>query len=330
MPTSTITERSPTYVAASTAAWSTECLNCHAALNGPFCSQCGQRAVPPHPGVRDLAGEAFSEFTGWDGKFVETFKLLLTNPGAVTRQFIEGRRVRFISPVRLYLTMSVVYFLIAASAPNLNPVGFDVVGGIRFGVSVSDTSGLGTAGTAGSSKPTGPAIASRASATAMRNGKVDAALRDSARKQLVRAPRWVKPILERSIEDPQGLKHNILENMPRVLFALLPVFALILDVFYRRYRYPAHLYFSIHFHTLVFLLLALSEAAKFTHLPPVAKTTAAIVQLAIPVYFVAALRGMYGGSILRTLAKGFGIAVLYVAVSGCAIYALAFYAAIAR
>jgi hypothetical protein len=301
--------------------WSTQCLNCRTPLAGPFCAQCGQRAVPPHPSVRELAGEAFSELTGWDGKFVETFKLLLAKPGAVTRQFIEGRRVRFISPVRLYLTMSVIYFLIAASAPNLNPPGVDEAGGVQFGVTVGDKS---------AEKSVGPKVASRAAGEGLLAGKVSPALRDSALKQLARAPVWVKPILQRAIEDPQGLKRNILENMPRVLFVLLPIFALILDLFYRRHRYPAHLYFSIHFHTLVFMLLAVGELAKFSHAIYVAATVALITQLAIPVYGVVALRGMYGGTIPATIGKAFGIAVLYCGISGVAIYGLTYYAAIAR
>ena len=53
-----------------------QCLNCGHELHGQFCSECGQRAVPPHPTVRELAGDAFAEFSGWDGKFAETIRRL--------------------------------------------------------------------------------------------------------------------------------------------------------------------------------------------------------------------------------------------------------------
>src|SRR5262245_26883211 len=99
--------------------WRTNCLNCGAALTGQFCAACGQRALPPHPTVRELAGDAFAEFSGWDGKFAETIRLLFTKPGELTRQWLEGRRVHFISPLRLYLTASLLFFLVAAAAPNL-------------------------------------------------------------------------------------------------------------------------------------------------------------------------------------------------------------------
>src|SRR3954463_7986297 len=83
--------------------WKVKCLNCGAALAGPFCAECGQRAVPPHPTVGELAGDALSEFAGWDGKFVETFRVLLRPPGELTRRWLDGQRVAFIAPLRLYL-----------------------------------------------------------------------------------------------------------------------------------------------------------------------------------------------------------------------------------
>lgn len=266
-------------------------------MYGAFCARCGQRAVPPHPSIREFVGEAFAELTGWDGKFVETFKLLLAKPGAVTRQFIEGRRVRFISPVRLYLWMSLIYFVVAAAAPDLAPPGMQSTFSVGAG--------------------TGADVSSPPS-------------RDSIAAAVARAPRWLTPIVRRGLEDPKGMKRSMLENMPRVVFVLLPIFALILDVFYRRYRYPAHLYFSIHFHTLVFMVLAVAEVAKFTHAFYFAAAVTIAAQLAIPLYAVIALRGMYGGGYAATMAKAAGIAVIYLSVWGGANLALAYYAAVAR
>ena len=86
-----------------TSVTSAACLNCGATLNGPFCSACGQRAVPPHPTTKELVGDVYDELVGWDGKFARTLRLLLAHPGALTRAVIEGRRNSYVRSVRLYL-----------------------------------------------------------------------------------------------------------------------------------------------------------------------------------------------------------------------------------
>jgi hypothetical protein len=101
------------------------CLNCGAALHGAFCGACGQRSVPADPTVSELAGDAWQELSGYDGRVAATFRGLL-HPGRLTLEYLQGRRARYLSPVRLYLTVSVIYFLIAATAPQ-------IAGGLRIG-----------------------------------------------------------------------------------------------------------------------------------------------------------------------------------------------------
>src|SRR5262245_46317289 len=96
----------------------TDCLNCGEPLRGSFCSACGQRVVPPDPSVAELAGDAWEELSGYDGRIAATFRGLL-HPGFLTREYVAGRRARYLSPLRLYLSVSVLYFLIAASTPAI-------------------------------------------------------------------------------------------------------------------------------------------------------------------------------------------------------------------
>jgi uncharacterized membrane protein (DUF485 family) len=56
-----------------------------------------------------------------DGKIVRSVWLLVTRPGFLTREQFEGRRARYISPIRLYLIFSVIYFAVAAFAPLSGP-----------------------------------------------------------------------------------------------------------------------------------------------------------------------------------------------------------------
>jgi hypothetical protein len=118
--------------------WATTCLNCGEALTGRFCPQCGQRVLPPHPTVRQLAGEAWSELVGWDGKAAQTLRTLVRHPGALTRALLEGQRSRYVSPVRLYLACSLVYFLLAVGVPAPE---VELDAGFSVGVGVSGENG---------------------------------------------------------------------------------------------------------------------------------------------------------------------------------------------
>jgi hypothetical protein len=292
---------------------SSNCLNCGAPLSGPFCAQCGQRDVPPYPSVRELAVDAFWELSGWDGRFASTVRALFRHPGILTREFLEGRRARYISPLRLYLMSSLVYFLLAAAAPNVNlgkksNTNFAGVqgSGFKIGTDAPKSTAAARVGDA----------ASRSMAAARNKDNPDldsltAAKRDSIMKEINLAPAIFRPILRRAVADSKGLQRSITESMPRMLFALLPVFAAILALFYRRRKYPEHLYFAIHLHAFVFLTLALIEVAKFTRSAPLVKGAGMLALLWIPIYSTIALRRTYGGSIARTLAKETGIGLIY-------------------
>jgi hypothetical protein len=99
----------------------TVCGNCDAPLHGAFCHACGQRSVGPEVGLHDVFHEAIHEFAHVDGKIVQTLRLLLGRPGMLTKEFLAGRRARFVSPLRLYLTCSLVFFALAALAPEAQP-----------------------------------------------------------------------------------------------------------------------------------------------------------------------------------------------------------------
>src|SRR3954470_5466745 len=218
---------------------SARCLNCDAPISGVFCSACGQRDLPPYPSVRELGADAVAEFSGWDGRLASTLRTLIQRPGVLTHEFLEGRRVRYISPLRLYLMASVVYFLIAAGAPKLRARAGDVsVGGVGIGVSPTPP---------GNGAPVkGPERVAKAADESLNGGQpLTAAERDAALNDISHAPVILQPLLRRVIDDPIGFRRGLQETMPRMLFVLLPLFAGIVALFYRGRKYPEHLYFAI-------------------------------------------------------------------------------------
>lgn len=99
-------------------AGSSECPNCGVELRGRYCFECGQKVGPLNPSAHDFLHELAHEFLHFDGKIVRSVRLLLTRPGFLTREQFEGRRQRYVSPIRLYLVFSVAYFAIAVFAPS--------------------------------------------------------------------------------------------------------------------------------------------------------------------------------------------------------------------
>lgn len=98
----------------------THCENCGTELRGHYCSNCGQAAVNYHRSFRHVIVDVLDSFLNWDSKFIRSIGLLLWRPGWLTNQFLEGRRVRFLHPLRLYLLVSIVFFLCAKFIPVSN------------------------------------------------------------------------------------------------------------------------------------------------------------------------------------------------------------------
>ncbi|MEO1172172.1 MAG: DUF3667 domain-containing protein [Myxococcota bacterium] len=87
-----------------------ECLNCGTPGNGHFCTVCGQVRVPTLPGFREWLGETIDALFNVDGRTARTLRELFTRPGQLSLDFIEGRRARYVPPLRLYLIASIIYF----------------------------------------------------------------------------------------------------------------------------------------------------------------------------------------------------------------------------
>jgi hypothetical protein len=292
--------------------WSVQCLNCEAPLSGAFCSQCGQRAVPPHPTVREIAGDAFSELSGWDGKLAETFRTLLSRPGELTRQWIEGRRVSFILPLRLYLTASLVYFVVTAAAPDLRSEAKGGRANEFVNVQMTDNEGR----PARAANELNKAISTKKALTGPE--------RDSAMADIAKAPSFLRPMMRHAVDNPGDFGNQIRRAMPNVFLALVPVFALILALFYRGRNYPEHLFFAIHLFSFIFIARTIGNLALFSHSLWVAGIAQALMLIWMAAYAVIALRRVYGGSVPMTILKGIGICFFYALIALPVIVGVAF------
>src|SRR6266478_6188379 len=88
----------------------THCENCGAELQGHWCAQCGQAAIEYRRSFRYVVADLLNEFLNWDSKFFTTIALLILKPWRLTNEFLAGKRVRYVNPLRLYLLASILFF----------------------------------------------------------------------------------------------------------------------------------------------------------------------------------------------------------------------------
>src|SRR6059058_4837412 len=88
----------------------THCENCGAELTGPHCAQCGQAAIDYRRSFRHVIVDVLDSFLNWDSKFFATIGLLIVKPWQLTNEFLAGKRVRYLHPLRLYLLASILFF----------------------------------------------------------------------------------------------------------------------------------------------------------------------------------------------------------------------------
>ena len=93
------------------------CLNCDAQLQGKFCHNCGQAARANRKGVH-LLEEVLHSLFYFDTKLWRTLPLLLGRPGTLTRNYIYGKRARYVSPLATFL-LSIFFLFFAFSSVKM-------------------------------------------------------------------------------------------------------------------------------------------------------------------------------------------------------------------
>ena len=271
------------------------CLNCGTRLRGQYCGSCGQRSRSRLISIWQLLKEAFGDLLEMDSRLWKTVIPLLIRPGQLTRDYLEGRRARYMPPFRTYLVLSLIFFVVAFFDPHKD---------LSFFFEPEPP-------------PTAEEIASKEEAKRIRSeeqqanldaaveklkrleaeGKIDQTIRDELEQgqgglninfgtdsdddaffgDCSEAsisgdedfPEWfqkrftderVKEICEKNNQRGiDNFRDAIVDKIPIALIVLLPLMALVLKILYplsRRY-FVEHLLFFVHFHAFFFLILTL-------------------------------------------------------------------------
>lgn len=214
------------------------CENCSVSLASQqsYCFNCGQKADSLNRPFREIAAESFHESLDIDGRLMLTLKTLFFSPGKLTREYNSGKRVKYTPPLRMYLILSILFFLIISQ--------FDLSSG-------SSTEKL----------------------------------------------------------------EKLYNYVPKMMFMLLPTFAILLQLLFRSTFYLGNLIFALHLHCIGYIIMAVLlplETIENRH------TVLQLLQIPLVVYFVfyiaLAIKENYRESWLNTVTKALVLVFSYIAI----------------
>lgn len=260
------------------------CRNCGASTNGNFCQECGQATHLHVPSAREFLHEFIAHYVALEGKLWKTLARLIFVPGFLTREYIEGRRVRYIEPLRVYLTFSILFFAI-----------FKLSGAVV--VQLGDTTPeLAAAVAEGRARDTvlGPTLPEQAAEYERFLAKLDASagnlhpvVRERVARFLALPPQ----------EQKAAFKTVFFSYTPYAIFAMMPLFALYLKILYlgSGRRYGEHFLFALHVNAFAFLLLSVMILV-----PASWNFVVFLLLLWLVFYLPLAMRRVYGGGWFST------------------------------
>jgi hypothetical protein len=273
----------------------THCLNCNAQLQGPFCSQCGQKDLPRRQNLVDLLTNFISSFFSFESKFFNTLNRLLFKPGTMAKMYNHGKRERFYHPARMYVFLSFLFFAFSGLvADQEDPDSLVTNQAIQVDpLSEIPQDRLSTAETV---DPI-PESKDSLSLTLPFEENEGPVFRFFSNR--------VKALSEKDLTQEEIIElfnEAFANNIPKMVFLLLPFFALLLKLVYLRkdFYYAEHLVFSVFYYCFFFfagtLIIIFDEISWLNWLVN-------IVNWYIFIYLFLAMKTFYGQTWKRTFLK---------------------------
>ena len=324
-----------------------DCLNCGTTLQGKFCHNCGQENLEIKENFGHMMAHTISDYFHFDHQFFHTLKPLLFKPGYLTNEYTAGRRTQYLHPVKMYIFISLIYFILffktgyevvkvkeTGTAPANSEKNID---SIKKAVTANrlipdatkkditkdidkdkaaESKGLMDGDTRGPNKWFHPTTKDTSYAEYLANQeKLPADQKDGFAER-----EWNKKVFDYLEKYGSMARETFIEevqhNAPKMMFLLLPLFALILRVAFWKNRkfYVEHLIFSFHFHCFLFLFLTLLILLQII-LPeswaPVMQWPMLFATIYILWYAHHSLKIVYQRGWFRTTTKLIGMSFMY-------------------
>lgn len=336
-----------------------DCLNCGHIVEEKFCPKCGQENIVVKEDALHMVAHAIADYFHFEHKFFGTLRPLLFKPGQLTKEYVAGKRVSFIHPIRLYIFVSIVFFLVVFSgrnkentkeketnktekAANLNKTKQDslideqlktveenlkyIPGSKNLKDSIlkaAKTEMLKDTVSDKSSKRSksgkvkwGRGNWSTLDTTVAAYEKNQLALPKDKRDGFIKHYFIKKTIDINGQEDPsEKFLQDLLHNIPKMMFLLLPLFALFLKLVYinKNKYYYEHLIYSFHIHSAIFLSILFTMLLQWVigFIYDVSDWLGILCGVYIMWYIYRSLRTFYGSTRWVTILKIFFLNFCY-------------------
>ncbi len=325
---------------------SVKCENCGYEFKGHFCPNCGQEVAEFNRPLGFVLYDFAGNFFAFDTRFFRSFWYLLSRPGFLTKEFFVGRRVRYSPPFRIFVFLSFLLFLFLQlysergldKLPEIRTTKSENV--VTFGSGLNVKSSIAnpidslkeeeknqikgivnmTLGRDSLKKGAGGDI--NIDWSILKSGNIRDNLNRLAENFEAQMKVTTDPVKKRKLSQyiamcraPELAISKFLKYLSWAFFLLLPVFALILKLFYirRNQYYIRHLIFSVHLHSYLFFILMIVVGLKllFTYN---FSTIYVILIFSFPVYVILSLKKFYGQSFGKVFLIFFGISIIYNAI----------------
>jgi Protein of unknown function (DUF3667) len=289
------------------------CLNCGTKLLDTFCQHCGQKDIPKRQTLGELLTNFISSFWSYEGKFFKTLKFLIIKPGFLATEYNAGKRESYYHPARMYVFISFVFFLLLSIVPSddLKNSAFKV----DFSEGKEDT--LETIDSIKSIVDSVKTVSKKKNDNFTIIGDYSTLKSyDSAQNALPEEKRhgwFIKNLYRRSIEINEKYKgktqefindfrNAFFDSFSKVLFWLLPFFALLLKLLYvrRDYFYSEHLVFSIYYYNFFYFAGSLQIIVNAI---PILTWASNLIGFWIMLYLLFAMKRMYQQGWGKTIFK---------------------------
>lgn len=284
-----------------------------------FCGHCGQENVETKESFGHLVSHFFQDITHYDSKFLITLKYLFFYPGHLTKKYLQGHRMDYVNPIRLYVFTSFIFFLALGSMQESHSP-YERHRKEPVSRMVFDTTGMKLQQALDSGKVAPDEVEKTKTAIAVMRTMRDLSYDTTGRAtQIYDSLQAAVPEHEKhgfilrtflhryyEMQDKYGeyvqdvIREKIAHSYPKLMFLLLPFFALLLKWFFFRkgYYYADHAIFAIHMHTFIFMVGLIAILFQW-----LLHTDDVYLWFMIPIYiyFVFALRNTYAITLGRAI-----------------------------